>query len=589
MLSAALRWIGPPASPESSGLSLVERVLAARSVSREQWDRLRNPALTDLREPSSLPGLDAAADRVMRAIAEREPIAIYGDYDVDGVTATAILARTIAAIEPAADVRTYIPHRLEEGYGLNAEALAWLADQGVRVVVTVDCGVTAVAAAARARALGLDLVITDHHEPPARGDDLPQACAIAHPRLPGVEPSHPDLAGAGVAHKLAWRLAALAGDGERAQPEHRRLLIDLLALAALGTIADVVSLTEDSRVIARFGLRRMRSTSFVGLNALIAASGLAEEDIDAERVGFILGPRLNAVGRLGHAREALELLLTDDPRRADEIARALSRVNDERRRIERDIFEQASAAAQAQGMTGDGARAIALASDDWHPGVVGVACSRLVERHSRPALLLCGEGALYRGSGRSVPAFNLHAALAECSEHLESFGGHAMAAGLSLKRERFEDFAGAFLEVASARLTPADLERTLDVDCEAQVEELTKSAVQAALDLGPFGAGNPRPALLIRGARLAAAPRVMGARGAHLCLTMERKGGRGLRLVGWGMGARAERVRQGQRLDVVITPRLNAWNGRVSVEGELRDMRSAGAPAPGCATASSPS
>jgi single-stranded-DNA-specific exonuclease len=309
-------------SAESLGLPLCQRILAARGLTAPAaLDHYLSPKLTQLHDPSLIPELDRAAERILRALADHEPIVIYGDYDVDGVTGTAILWHMLRALAPEAPVRTYVPHRLEEGYGLNAAAIRELAADGARLIVSVDCGITALEPARAAREAGIDLIITDHHNPPAKLEDLPHAYAVVHPRRPDSEYPFGDLSGAGVAYKLAWRLATMhagcaAGPGGRVDPRIRELLVDLLAFAALGAVADIVPLLGENRVLVRHGLVRVKHSRFIGLRALVEASGLAGEDVDAMAVGFRLGPRLNAAGRMGHAREANELFTTADPPRS---------------------------------------------------------------------------------------------------------------------------------------------------------------------------------------------------------------------------------------------------------------------------------
>lgn len=553
---------------------LVRRVLHARGL-LETAATFCEPRLTDLLEPSGIPDLDRAAERLLGALRSREPVVIYGDYDVDGVTASAILLHVCLALAPGASVRTYIPHRLDEGYGLNAGAIAQLAQEGARVVVTVDCGVTAHEPARVARSLGVDLIITDHHNPPERAEDLPDAFAVVHPRRPGSGYAFGDLSGAGVAYKLAWRLATLSAGGERAPQGVRELLVDLLPFAALGAIADVVPLVGENRVLARFGLARMRGTRFGGLNALIRASSLDSEGVSAEDVGFRLAPRLNACGRLGHAQAALELLTTAQGPRAEEIARDLTRLNNERRAVEAAIFDEACARAEAEGMTGEGRRAIVLADPGWHPGVVGIVCSRLVARFGRPTILMRAADGECHGSGRSVQGVRLHAALACCSEHLLTFGGHDMAAGLRLAEKNLPAFVEAFIGRINIELPPDRLTPALRIDCDAALAELTPRAVEGLDKLGPFGQGNPSPSVRVTRVRIARAPEPLGAGGKHLALRVADAAapgvGREMRLVGWGMGGLRDRLPLGAVIDAVVRPRINVWNGRASVEPELRD------------------
>jgi len=577
------RWITPPSidpgpdpGPSPSRLdprrrSLLHRVLASRGVEEphavEAWT---NPRLTALHDPSDLPGLDRAARRLLDALDRRERIVIYGDYDVDGVAGSAILLRICKTLRPDAPVEIYIPHRLEEGYGLNVEALRSLQADGAALVVSVDCGVRAMGPAAEARRLGLDLIITDHHTPPEAGEDLPDAFCVVHPRLAGSPYPFGDLCGAGVAFKLAWRLATLEAGGERVGARIRETLLDLLSLAALGTIADVVPLVDENRLIARHGLARMRSTSIIGLDALIEASRLDNPRLTAEDVGFRIGPRLNACGRLGHASEAARLLTTEDAGESERLAAALTELNERRRAEQRTIAEQAEERAVEAGMTGDDRLAIVLADEAWHPGIIGIVCSRLVDRFRRPTVLLQRDNGVCRGSCRSVEGLDIHEALGACAEHLETYGGHAMAAGLRLRTERLEAFAESFAAAVAARLSPEDLRPTLRIDCAASMDELTPEQTRALEALGPFGAGNPPPAILLRGVTLVGAPQPLGQRGRHVKLTL-RQGSSMLRALGWGWGERRDRFPPGRRIDVVVRPELNEWRGRVTVEPTLLD------------------
>ena len=572
---------------------LVERVLAGRTAP----DRAAflDPSLLHLHDPSALPGVDRAASRLLDAARSGEPIVIYGDYDVDGITATAILDRMLRALEPGARVSTYIPHRVDEGYGLNAPALEQLAADGARVVVSVDCGITASGPALAAKAAGLDLIITDHHNPPdpESGGALPDAFAIVHPRVPdaagGVYP-FADLCGAGVAYKLAWRLATMHTGSERVPPPIRTLLLDLLALAALGTVADVVPLVDENRVIVRFGLSRCKTTAITGLAALIDEAGLSGENIDAESVGFRLGPMLNASGRMGHARDAVELFTTTDRSRAASIARELVTLNEDRRATERRILEQATEIAESRGMTTDATRAIVLAHEDWHPGVVGIVCSRLVERFARPVILMqrraarddedWSEGGLVcTGSGRSIDGFDLHGAVAACAGHLAGFGGHDMAIGLRLDAANLDAFTEALIGEANARLAPDDLVRTARYDCDARLEELTPAVVKSLSRLGPFGRGNPTVRLLLRSVRVDGRAEPFGKTGAHLGVRLrgtDASMGACVRAVAWKWAEHLERFRPGQTLDVLVEPKVSSWSGRV--EPVLIDAREAGDP-----------
>lgn len=562
---------------------LVARALLARGMASEADARaFLDPRLTDLHDPSLLPGVDRAAASLLEALRCGAPVAIYGDYDVDGVCAAAILWHVCRALVPGADLRAYIPHRLDEGYGLNAEAIRALHADGVRLVVTVDCGVTAFAEANLARSLGLPLIITDHHTfarengAPDAPPSLPDAHCIVHPQLAlNGGPAYPfgDLCGAAVAFKLAWRLATLATGSERVGGELQTLLLDMLAFAALGTVADVVPLVGENRVIARFGLARLRSVCNPGLRALIDASGLAGEKVDSEHVGFVLAPRLNAAGRMGHARDAFELLTTARGERAAEIARSLTRLNDERRAIERSIFSAADALAEESGMTGGARRAIVLAHDDWHAGVLGIVCSRLVERRRRPSILLRRENGACHGSGRSVDGFDLHAALERCGDLLDKFGGHEMAAGLRVRTERLGAFVERFTEIANDLTTEETLTPALRPDFDAAPADLTARGVSQLARLGPFGRGNAAPLVRLRALRLLGAPSHLGKNGAHLAFSAaETKTGAAMRFVAWNWGDRRADIPSGATIDALVEPKVSTFGARPSVEPVVRDV-----------------
>ncbi|MCP3906172.1 MAG: single-stranded-DNA-specific exonuclease RecJ [Planctomycetes bacterium] len=576
------RWLlrPPPATEERlSGLALpplLERILLARGLDDEDTvRRFRDPKLTDLHDPRLLPGVDAAAERLVDAVRGDEQVAIYGDYDVDGITATAILYHVIRAVAPNARLVTYVPHRIDEGYGLNAEALRHLRDGGADLVVSVDCGITAVEPVAAARAAGLDVIVTDHHALPEPEGQLPDAILV-HPRLPGSEYPFGELCGAGVAFKLAWRFAMRWCNSERVSGVLKKTLVDMLPLVALGTIADVVPLLGENRILTTWGLRFIKETPISGLRALIEASDLMGERIDSHKVGFVLGPRLNACGRMGHAAEAVRLLTEARGAEAEAIARSLADLNKERQQVERRITEAAGQRAETLGMTGDDRRVIVLADPSWHAGVVGIACSRLVERFGRPTVLLQEQGDVCRGSARSIDAYSIHAGLTRVAEHLVTYGGHAAAAGLTVETRNLEAFTEALTADANARIEPDQLVPTLNVDCDADLRELDLVTVRQIAQLSPFGRANRAPALRVVEATITEAPRPLGATGRHVALRLRGlhdASRRTLRGIWWGKAEVAERLHPGVPLDVVIEPKINNWQGNETVEAEIKDVR----------------
>ncbi len=567
------RWHTRSVGQEAvSGLSLVARVLAARGLSDgDSIRRFCDPKLTDLHEPALLPGLEAAAARIAQAVRGGQKIVIYGDYDVDGIAATAILFHVIKAAAPGANVTSYVPHRLEEGYGLNEQALRALRLEGADLVVTVDCGVSAHEPARVAASIGLDLVITDHHD--VTEHDLPEAAAVVHPRLNGGAYPFGDLCGAGVAFKLAWGFAVHWCGSRRVGRHIQEVLLHVLPLAALGTIADVVPLSGENRTLAAWGLRLIKQSPIPGLRALLEVSDLMQADVDTEKVGFILAPRLNACGRMGHAADAVRLLTDAPPHEAVSIAKDLVRLNRVRQQTEQRITEHAARLAEDAGMTGDDCRVIVLADESWHAGVVGIACSRLVERYSRPVVLLARNGELCRGSARSIDGYSINEALGTAARHLRTFGGHAAAAGLTMASGELAAFTEALTAHANAHIAPESLVPTLWIDCDAEAGELDVESVGRLASLSPFGQANPRPAVRLSGLELASAPKQMGAHGRHLALVLRSADNCWMRAVWFGEGARAADLGAGMRLDAVVEPKVNAWNGRSTVEGIVRDVK----------------
>jgi single-stranded-DNA-specific exonuclease len=516
-----------------------------------------------------LPGATAVAERLEDALRSGRRIAIYGDYDADGITATAILWRAFRALRPDADLRRYVPDRIEEGYGLNDGALSALAADGVSTVVTVDCGASAVGPSRHAHELGLELLVTDHHhvDPGAAAE----AAAIAHPALPGRGPApFADLCGAAVAFKVACELARLWCGGEQVADVVRSALAGCLPLVALGTVADVVPLVDENRVFVKTGLEAMRLTSHVGLRALMDDAQVGNgKRVDASDVGFRLGPRLNAVGRLGHAAEAVELLITEDAARARAIVRTLGELNEQRRRMDREFFAQACERIDADPSIA-GAPAIVLADARWHEGVVGIVAAKVAERYGRPAILLAlrGDGTA-KGSGRSVEGIDiLDAVRGAAGDLMLGGGGHAFAVGVTVREQDVTEFARRVAAACAAR--SGDVAGpVLRYDAEASAEEMTAPAVAALDILRPYGRGNPAPAFLVRAARPVAPPALFGSARNHLEFFLPG----GARAVWWQGAPHAGRVRQGVPMDLVVRPSVDAFRGIKRVQLEVEDVR----------------
>lgn len=550
--------------------SIVAQLLINRDVSDPAAARhFLDAPLSSLHPPNLVPGVAEAAERLVRAVAGGRRVCIYGDYDVDGTTGTAILLGVLRML--GADPDFYVPNRLDEGYGLNGDALRSLGKAGVEVVVTVDCGITAIAEAVEARTAGVELIITDHHEPK---EILPAADVLVHPRLPGSKYPHGGLCGAGVAFKLAWAIAQRACGSERVSPPFREYLLDALGLAALGAVADVVPLRDETRSIVRHGLNRLARNPTPGVKAIGIAAGIGQNrEIRAEDIGFRLAPRLNAAGRLECARLVVELLTTQNPIRARELAEYLENLNQQRQTLERKITAQARELVEANGY--DRAAGIVVASSDWHQGVVGIVASRLVERYGRPALVIAARDgdAESTGSGRSVPGFPLHEALKACDGALLGHGGHAAAAGFRVRPSQVAMLRERFVSFAEAHLGDAPSARTLVVEAEVPLSALTFGLLGEIDKLEPYGAENPRPRFLATDLAVDGQPRRIGGGERHLSFRV-RQGGTVLRAVAFGMGDRADELMSaGGACCLAFTPKLNVWQDRRSVEIEVADLR----------------
>ena len=524
--------------------------------------------LNDLAEPLLLPDLDAAAKRLVRAVTDREQVTICGDYDADGLAAVAVLRGVLSLA--GLPCRVHIPHRLEDGYGLNLEAVERLAREGTRLAVTVDSGVSALAEAERLAERGVDLVITDHHEP---GETLPRALAVVNPKRTDVDYPFRELAGAGVAFKLAWGLAQKLSPGKRASEEMREYLREALALVAIGTVADVVPLVGENRVLVRAGLGVLRSTRHAGLRALVRSARLDGRRISAEDVAFRLAPRLNAASRLGRTEVALALLEARDANKAEDLAGKLDALNRERQRIDGAVTRAAQKAARVALEASDCA-ALVLAGE-WHQGVIGISAGRLAKEFGRPVALVSFENGIGRGSARSVGGFSLHEALSSCADALEAFGGHRNAAGFTVTHEHFEAFRERFVALAAEATDDGPAESVVEIDAEAPFALLAPALAEELALLAPFGHGNPAPVLATFGLRLAGRPRTMGARGEHLAFHVSDDGasGRAIRCVAFRGARFAPITRSDVHVDLAYEPILNGFAGRERLELRVREMR----------------
>ena len=553
------RWECAPYDVE-----LAERLSAGLGVSRPLGAILARRGFADAdgarrfidaeerHDPLTLPGAPAACELVLDHVRRGTRIAVFGDYDVDGVCSTAMLVRTLRAL--GADPVWMLPSRFDEGYGLSAQAVEGLAARGAALLVTVDCGITAVEPVAAARAAGMDVLVTDHHRP---GAELPD-CVLVHPALGGY--GCPELCASGVVLKLSEALHGAAGGDPRAAEED-------LDLAALATVCDLVPLRDENRRIARQGLVELSRTRKPGLRALMEVASVEPAEASEHSLGFRLGPRINAAGRMGRADAALELLLTDDPGRAAEVARELDLLNRDRQEAETRIVFAAEAEAQPQAAAG----AIVVAGEGWHPGVVGIVASRLVERWRRPCVVIALEDGAGRGSGRSVPAYDLHAGLAACSEHLTRFGGHRMAAGVELDADAVDPFRRALAAHAAAALSPDDLVPRERVDAIVPGGVLGLELAEELERLRPFGVGNPQPTLLVPAARFEHVT-PMGEEREHSRFTLVTAGGAKSRGVAFRSPPKALEPARAELHDLALRLERNRFRGVVEPRVLLRAL-----------------
>ena len=539
---------------------LTAAVMCSRGYTELETARDFLAANEPLSDPFALLDMDKAAQRVRRAIDRREQICVFGDYDVDGITATCLLTDFLR--RQGARVVSYIPARLEEGYGLNELALRSLKEQNVQLIVTVDCGITADVEAGLCRELGMELVVTDHHECKA---ELPEAVAVVDPHRPDQPGPVPELAGVGVAFKLVCAIAAGA-DGGAGADGAAALLREYCDLLCLGTVADVMPLTGENRTMVAAGLKSLENPKRVGVAALMAECAVGRGKITAGTIGYTLAPRSNAAGRMGQVDVATELFLTADAQRAVELAAELCRMNRKRQEIEAGIYRE------AVGMLPGGGRpdAIVLASENWHQGVVGIVASRLAEEYSCPTFLICLDGDKGKASSRSHGGFNLFAALKSLAPLLESYGGHELAAGFTIRREHIDTFREEISRMARQFRASGACQADLKIDCEIPPQLLTLANVEALDELEPCGAGCPRPVLMLRGLRVEELAEVGG--GKHLRLRLA-SGRHSWGAIFFSTTARLAAVSLGDVVDIAFTPQINEYRGLRTVQLNLVDIR----------------
>ena len=573
------QWILPTRDPESERQLAeklqVSRVIAALLRNRgfdsfEEAYAYLHPRLKDLEHPFAYRDMEKAAQRLRTAIREDEPVLVYGDYDVDGMTGTVILSNFVRLA--GGRVTTYIPNRLKEGYSFNEEAISSILDREdpPKLVLTVDHGTSAHEGISQLKRGGIDVIVTDHHEPP---DSLPEdAYAIVNPRRPDCESSFKSLCGAAVGYKLAWATAEAFSGSRKVAPEFREFLLESMALVALATVTDVVPLRQENRILCAHGLRALPVAKNPGLQALLSRSRLTRGEVRAVHLAFRLGPRLNAAGRMGIAEAAIELLTTTNTNRASQLATQLEEANNRRRELEREMLAEALNMPRVRNF--EGGQGLCVGKVGWHPGVIGIVAARLVDRYKVPALVAALNGNKGRCSARSIPGINLKELLDETGEHLEAHGGHAGAAGATVTEEKFPAFQKAY-EEASARAMRASTEPlSLNVDLEISFDQIRPEMVSELAYLAPHGAGNPPPTFMTRAVERVGKPSILGKQRKVVAFHL-RQGQRTFRAVSFGGEDMLAHMKSlGTHADVVYRLKFSDYHQPASIEFEVEDMRS---------------
>lgn len=531
---------------------LLATILVNRKIKEEDIEVFLNPTRTNFHDPFLMPDMTIAVERIIKAINNKEKIIIYGDYDVDGITSVTVVKSFL--LERNAQVTHYIPNRLNEGYGLNKKAIEKIAKDGVNLIITVDCGISGIEEVEYANSLGLEVIVTDHHEV---GEKLPNAIAVVDAKRKDNTYPFRELAGVGVGFKL---IQAISQKLELEEKEY----LKYLDIVCIGTISDIVPLVDENRVIAKLGLKLVEVTKNIGLKALIDVAGYKQ--IDSFTVSFGLAPRINACGRMGKEKEALNLFLTKDPKVASEIAIRLNEYNVERQEIEKKIYEDAVKKIE-EGK--EEKPAIVLGSEDWHHGVIGIVSSKITDLYFKPSILVCFEGEEGKGSGRSIPGFDIYESLTNCSENLEKFGGHSMAVGVTIKKQNFEKFKEEFEKYAQ-NSNICDIIPIIKIDEEVTLADVSIKAVEELKLLEPYGEANKTPLFMYKNLRIHSIRTL--SEGKHIKLTLKDNNFY-IDSIGFNLGHLAQEYQIGDKVDVVGFLEINKFNGRENLQINLKDLR----------------
>lgn len=533
--------------------TLLAKILINRNiVDEEEINVFLNPKRNNFHDPFLMLDMDKAVDRIIKAIKNKEKTIIYGDYDVDGITSITVLKKFLS--ERGLEVDYYIPNRLEEGYGLNKDAIQEIAKQGYTLMITVDCGISGINEIEMANSLGIETIITDHHE---QLDSLPQAYCIINPKRKDNTYPFRGLAGVGVVFKLIQAISIKLGLDEKAYLKY-------LDIVCIGTISDIVPLVDENRVIAKLGLMLVKVTKNIGLKELITQTGYS--NIDSSMVSFGIAPRINACGRMGKQEEALKLFITDDKNEANEITKKLNEYNIQRQEKEKNIFEQAIKKLENNNV--EELNSIVLAGENWHNGVIGIVASRLTEKYFKPTILICIEGDEGKGSGRSIPGIDLHQALVESSQYLKKYGGHEMAVGLSLEKNKIEDFRKHFEEILKEKNVKQILP-VINIDCEITKKDLNKETIEQIKLLEPYGEKNKPPLVVYKNLKITSIRAL--SEGKHLKIELK-DGNENISAIGFNLGELSEEYLIGDKVDIVGTLELNSCNGQERIQINLKDI-----------------
>lgn len=530
---------------------LLSTLLTNRGITEEaEITKFLNPKRSDFYDPFGMPDMEKAAERILKAIKDKEQIIIYGDYDVDGITSVTVLKSFLE--ERGIQVNVYIPNRLNEGYGLNKTAMEEIAKQGNKLMITVDCGITAVDEVEYAKTFGIETIITDHHEP---AEELPKAIAVVDAKRKDNKYECRNLAGVGVVFKLIQALSIKLG----LDPKEYLKYLDIVCV---GTISDIVPLTDENRVIVKLGLKLVEQTKNLGLKEILQSCGYSK--INSTTISFGVAPRINACGRMGHQEEALNLLLSKEENEVKELTQKINEYNKTRQEIEKNIYNEAVEQIEKEGL--DTKNTIVVSGKGWHHGVIGIVSSKITELYFKPSILLCEEDGECKGSGRSIPGFDLHEALMECNDTIDKFGGHAMAVGINIKKEKVEEFKEEFEKIAKEvdKIIPI-----LNLDAEIKLDDVNKEMVDSLKELEPFGEANKMPIFAFRNLKIDSIRSL--SEGKHLRLSVKDNKNI-INAIGFNMGALADTYRIGDRVDIAGNLEINSFNGVDSIQINIKDI-----------------